>query len=304
MTTRDAFDTLNDPARRNEGRYWGKYRGVVKDNVDKLGLGRILVSVPSVPGLATNWALPCAPYAGSQVGFYAIPPINAMVWVEFEGGDPTHPIWVGCFWQTGEVPTEVGTNQNDPSQVKVFKTRVVSMWVDDTDQKGQVDLVFTDPKIQNCPTVTMVLNSTGMTVTVTGQDGTSTITITPGSIQTNSVALGTTTSKDTTVTAQGNLSATVSKDVTVNATGKIAATAQDDASVTGNNCSFTANNNLTASATNSATVQGASATVQASTGSLTLSGASGATLSSTMTTKVSGATSLSLGGASIGFAPA
>jgi len=304
MTVRDAFDTLNDPARRNEGRYFGKYRGLVKDNKDPLKLGRIQATVPAVFGMSTNWALPCAPYAGNQVGFYTIPPIGAKVWIEFEGGDPTYPIWSGCFWQDQEVPTEVGTNADDPSQVKVFKTRVVSMWVDDTDQKGQVDLKFVDPTIQNCPTVTVVLNSTGMTITVTGQDGTSTITITPASIQTNSVALGTTTSKDTTVTAQGGIAAKASKDVTIEATGKITATAQDDASLAGNNCSFKANNNLTASATNSATVSGASATVQASTGSLTLSGAGGATLASTMTTKVSGATSLSLGGASISFMPA
>jgi uncharacterized protein involved in type VI secretion and phage assembly len=304
MTSRDAFDTLNDPARRNEGRYFGKYRGLVKNNVDPLKLGRIQATVPAVFGMATNWALPCAPYAGNQVGFYAIPPIGAKVWIEFEGGDPTYPIWSGCFWQDSEVPTEVGTNADDPSQVKVFKTRVVSMWVDDTDQKGQVDLTYVDPTIANCPTVTVVLNSTGMTITVTGSDGTSTVTITPGSIQTNSVALGTTTSKDTTVTAQGNIAAKASQDVTIGATGKITATAQDDAALTGMNCSLTANNNLTAKATNGATVSGANATVQASTGSLMLSGASGATLTSTMSTTVSGTSSLSLGGASISFMPA
>ena len=28
----------------------------------------------------------------------AIPPIGANVWVEYEGGDPNYPVWVGCFW--------------------------------------------------------------------------------------------------------------------------------------------------------------------------------------------------------------
>ena len=27
-----------------------------------------------------------------------VPPIGAGVWVEFEHGDPNHPIWVGCRW--------------------------------------------------------------------------------------------------------------------------------------------------------------------------------------------------------------
>jgi uncharacterized protein involved in type VI secretion and phage assembly len=27
------------------------------------------------------------------------------VWIEFEQGDPDHPIWVGCFWgSTAEIP--------------------------------------------------------------------------------------------------------------------------------------------------------------------------------------------------------
>ena len=68
-------------------------------------LGRVQVSVPAVLGDGRlSWAMPCVPYAGSQVGFFAIPPVGANVWVEFEGGDPDYPIWSGCFWGTGEVP--------------------------------------------------------------------------------------------------------------------------------------------------------------------------------------------------------
>ena len=42
--------------------------------------------------------------AGNGVGFFAIPPKGANVWVEFEGGDPDQPIWSGCFWGIGEAP--------------------------------------------------------------------------------------------------------------------------------------------------------------------------------------------------------
>ena len=48
--------------------------------------------------------MPCVPYAGIEAGFYAVPPINANVWVEFEGGDIEWPIWSGCFWGIGETP--------------------------------------------------------------------------------------------------------------------------------------------------------------------------------------------------------
>ena len=85
--------------------YFGKYRGQVQNNVDPLQMGRLQVSVPAVLGDGTlSWAMPCAPFAGSGVGFFAIPPVGANVWVEFEGGDTEFPIWCGGFWGVGEVP--------------------------------------------------------------------------------------------------------------------------------------------------------------------------------------------------------
>ena len=77
---------------------FGKYRGKVEDDIDPLGMGRLRVSVPALAGGGhSSWALPCVPYAGRDVGFYALPPIGANVWVEFEGGDLNYPIWSGCF---------------------------------------------------------------------------------------------------------------------------------------------------------------------------------------------------------------
>jgi uncharacterized protein involved in type VI secretion and phage assembly len=86
--------------------YFGKYRGKVVNNLDPQQMGRIQVSVPAVFGdFQFNWAMPSVPYAGMQAGLYAIPPPQANVWVEFEGGDPERPIWSGCFWGTGETPS-------------------------------------------------------------------------------------------------------------------------------------------------------------------------------------------------------
>jgi hypothetical protein len=87
-----------------ESHYFGKYRGVVAANNDPLTQGRVEVRVPAVLGETTLWALPCTPYAGPQIGFFALPPAGANVWVEFEGGDLNHPIWAGCFWDPGELP--------------------------------------------------------------------------------------------------------------------------------------------------------------------------------------------------------
>lgn len=86
--------------------FFGKYRGKVVDNDDPARQGRLKVSVPAVLGTLNLWAMPCVPYAGPQVGFYCLPPVGAGVWVEFEGGDPSYPVWVGCFWGSGELPPE------------------------------------------------------------------------------------------------------------------------------------------------------------------------------------------------------
>lgn len=85
--------------------YYGKYRGTVKGNVDPLSQGRLLVNVPAVMGATgTTWANPCFPYAGQLAGAFIVPPMNAAVWVEFEGGNAAAPIWVGGFYGTGMAP--------------------------------------------------------------------------------------------------------------------------------------------------------------------------------------------------------
>jgi len=87
-------------------RYYGKYRGLVLNNIDPMQMNRLMVQVPDVGGLIpATWAMPCVPVAGIQNGMVALPMIGSGVWVEFEQGDPDYPIWVGCFWgSAAEVP--------------------------------------------------------------------------------------------------------------------------------------------------------------------------------------------------------
>jgi uncharacterized protein involved in type VI secretion and phage assembly len=89
------------------GKFYGKYRGTVFNNIDPLQLGRIQVMVPDVFGLTpSSWAMPCVPIAGKQEGTFFVPQVGAGVWVEFEQGDPDYPIWVGGFWGlAAEVPS-------------------------------------------------------------------------------------------------------------------------------------------------------------------------------------------------------
>ena len=104
MTT--LLDTSSSPSRGESGaRHYGKYRGLITDNRDPRNLGRLKARVPEVLGtVESGWALPALPYAGRNQGAYAVPPVGAGVWIEFEAGDVSRPIWTGCWWGEGQLP--------------------------------------------------------------------------------------------------------------------------------------------------------------------------------------------------------
>lgn len=140
------------------GRYWGKYRGRVIDNVDPLAMGRVLAEVPQVPATYSNWAMPCVPYAGRDVGFFAMPDIGANVWIEFEGGDPGYPIWVGCYWGEGEAPLPYA---RDPL-FKVFQTTGNVLVFDDTPEEGGITMMSRPPAVDDV--VTLKFSSQGVLI--------------------------------------------------------------------------------------------------------------------------------------------
>jgi hypothetical protein len=123
-------------------KFYGKYRGVVIENDDAKHpdgerKGRLRVQIPSIfhadaeiiqaapttsnkdvtatdkyirENTPSVWAEPCFLYGGDFVGFNFIPPVGSLVWIEFEAGDLTFPIWVGV-WTTpnvgiGNIPIE------------------------------------------------------------------------------------------------------------------------------------------------------------------------------------------------------
>jgi hypothetical protein len=96
---------LLDVLERLRNRFFGKYRAVVVDT-DAQTM-RIKASVPSVLGEQTSgWARPCTPFAGPSMGFAFVPAVGSGVWIEFEGGDVSYPIWTGCYWHDGDQPSD------------------------------------------------------------------------------------------------------------------------------------------------------------------------------------------------------
>jgi hypothetical protein len=109
-------------------KFYGLYRGVVVSNADPEKRGRLLLQVPQVFGFATtNWALPCWPagwnrslmhdhvFVDNDTGYQssgsttevlrhklllAVPGPGSSVWVTFEGGESTSPVWIGMGTNT------------------------------------------------------------------------------------------------------------------------------------------------------------------------------------------------------------
>lgn len=72
----------------------GIYRGTVASNKDPEKLRRLKMYVPVVLGdTMTDWAWG----VDSSAAIFEPPEVGQGVWVMFENGNPSHPVWVGTF---------------------------------------------------------------------------------------------------------------------------------------------------------------------------------------------------------------
>src|SRR5689334_22653832 len=136
MATSEGYEEmLVGMAETMRSRYYGKYRGTVVDVDDPESLGRITAQVPEILHDQTSpWALPAAAFAGPSHGLVLIPEKGDGVWIEFEAGDPSRPIWTGGWWASGELPDPGAT------QTRVLVTSTGQKFVLD-DQNKEIHLV-------------------------------------------------------------------------------------------------------------------------------------------------------------------
>jgi len=94
---------------RNE-HYYGIYRGTVESVEEGDNLGIISVKIPDVfgPTHTVSRVRPCSPFAGDKHGFVAIPEPGDGVWIQFEAGKTSLPVWIGFWWASGEIPEPKG----------------------------------------------------------------------------------------------------------------------------------------------------------------------------------------------------
>lgn len=128
-----------EPVAPSGERFYGKHRGVVVDVDDPNGQGRVRARVPEVLGeVESGWALPAASYAGPGVGAFAVPPVGAAVWIEFEAGLVDRPIWAGCIWGADDPPRRNDGAEPTP-QLKIIRSeRGLIVALDD--ESGTIDV--------------------------------------------------------------------------------------------------------------------------------------------------------------------
>ena len=159
--------------------FYGKYRGTVKNNVDPLQQGRVQISVPSILGDGSlSWAMPCAPFAGSGVGLFMVPPVGANIWVEFEQGDTNRPIWSGCFWDKGDAPASPAI-----AEMKVLKTDAITIQLSDVPGGGGLTIEVKPPAVTT--PLKLVMDSSGIELS----NGSSSVKLSPASVSLNNGAL-------------------------------------------------------------------------------------------------------------------
>jgi uncharacterized protein involved in type VI secretion and phage assembly len=141
-----------DVANSQRRSFFGKYRAIVSDNNDSDQQGRIKVKVPQLfDDDETDWALPSVPYATNGHGFFVMPEVNDTVWVEFEAGDPSRPIWTGAWWPQSQGPSL------KPEQKQFETAGGQHFLIDDSSGAMQIEI-----KDGNGNTITM--SSSGITL--------------------------------------------------------------------------------------------------------------------------------------------
>lgn len=157
-TANSMSDSISEMMTDVAGCFYGKYRGLVKSNQDPTCRGRLKVIVPAVMGEAEVWALPCVPYAGQNVGLYMMPEPGTGVWVEFEAGNPSYPIWSGCFWGEGQAPKNEHDVEAEPP-IKIIRSQK-DLLITLDDQKQEITIKGKLKVIVEAPLIELVENAT------------------------------------------------------------------------------------------------------------------------------------------------
>jgi len=146
---------------RDTDRVYGVMVGVVTNNQDPDGLGRVKLRLPWLSAEhESNWARVVSPMAGNDRGLYLLPEVDDEVLVAFEHGSVEFPYVLGSLWNGKDKPP--GKNDDGKNNVRALKSRSGhTVALDDTDGKEKIEIIDAKGK------ESVVLDVAKNTITIT-----------------------------------------------------------------------------------------------------------------------------------------
>ncbi|MGP8323109.1 MAG: phage baseplate assembly protein V [Methanosarcinaceae archaeon] len=133
------LDLVTD--RSTDSKINGAVIGIVTNNKDPEGLGRIRVKFPWLSNDdESNWARVASLMAGKGRGIFILPEIDDEVLVIFEHGNINMPYIIGSLWNGKDIPPEI--NSDGKNNIRMIKSRSGHVIrIDDTDGNEKIEIV-------------------------------------------------------------------------------------------------------------------------------------------------------------------
>ena len=95
------------------GLFYSIYPAQVVENQDPKDMNRVLLRIPIIHGNNTGvtWAYPAGFPFGKDYGLNYIPPVGEWVWVQFQMGRLSNPVWLPGYPMRGHKPEELKGNK-------------------------------------------------------------------------------------------------------------------------------------------------------------------------------------------------
>jgi len=204
----NSLGIFGDTTEKNHGRTSGVAVGVVINNQDPQGLGRVQVKLPNYSDLDIgHWARIAVLMAGNQRGTFFLPEIGDEVLVAFENGDFERPFVLGALWNGVDNPPDTNDDgQNNHRLIKSRSGHIVRF--DDTAGAEKIEII--DKSGNNAITFDTANNTIKI---VSAQD--ITIDASQGSIKLTAQNVSISSTSDTTINADGELKLQASSTTTI-----------------------------------------------------------------------------------------
>jgi len=154
------YDLLKNEEQSSGGRVQGVAIGIVCNNKDPEGLGRVKLTFPWRGNSdESHWVRVATPMAGKDMGVFLLPEVDSEVLVAFDQGDVEHPYVIGSLWNGKEEPPE--GNGDGKNNIRKIRSRSGHEIVFD-DTEGSEKIEVKDSSGSN----TITVDSASNTITI------------------------------------------------------------------------------------------------------------------------------------------